>query len=169
MNLTTQCPQCKTAFQASLEELQLRKGYIRCINCAHIFDGYDAVVSTADAVAPVPATKAAPMPIPAFTPASIPAPIPIPTSTASPIPEHTSTTLVAPAHSSVVSSPPSVVRHRPDTSKAADEPVFHLGKVIVSGDTGPVFELGGNAPAEPVTQPAIVHSRSVQEIGRAHV
>src|SRR5690606_22711632 len=30
---------------ASLEQLQLRKGYIRCINCAHIFDGFEAVVS----------------------------------------------------------------------------------------------------------------------------
>lgn len=145
-----------------MAELQLRKGYIRCINCAHIFDGYDAVVSTADAVAPVPATKAAPMPVPAFTPTSTPAPIPIPTSTASPIPEPASTARVAPEHSSVVPSPPSVVRHRPDTSRAVAEPVFHLGKVVVSGDTGPVFELSGNSPAEPVTQPAIVHSRSVQ-------
>lgn len=27
-----------------MQQLQLRKGYIRCINCAHIFDGYEAVV-----------------------------------------------------------------------------------------------------------------------------
>lgn len=44
MDLTTQCPQCGTTFQASLEQLQLRKGYIRCVHCAHIFDGYEAVV-----------------------------------------------------------------------------------------------------------------------------
>src|SRR5690606_12416803 len=49
MDLTTRCPQCGTTFSASLEQLQLRKGYIRCINCAHIFDGYDAVVSPGDA------------------------------------------------------------------------------------------------------------------------
>lgn len=45
MDLSTRCPQCGTEFTASLEQLQLRKGYIRCISCAHIFDGYDAVVS----------------------------------------------------------------------------------------------------------------------------
>lgn len=44
MELTTQCPQCGETFQASLEQLQLRKGYVRCISCAHIFDGYEAVV-----------------------------------------------------------------------------------------------------------------------------
>src|SRR5690606_6656724 len=44
MELTTQCPQCGEIFKASLEQLQLRKGYVRCINCAHIFDGYEAVV-----------------------------------------------------------------------------------------------------------------------------
>jgi predicted Zn finger-like uncharacterized protein len=45
MDLTTRCPQCGTTFSASLQQLQLRKGYIRCVNCAHIFDGFDAVVS----------------------------------------------------------------------------------------------------------------------------
>ncbi|PLC50422.1 hypothetical protein CR159_08190 [Pollutimonas subterranea] len=44
MDLTTRCPQCGTVFTATLEQLQLRKGYIRCVSCAHIFDGYDAVV-----------------------------------------------------------------------------------------------------------------------------
>lgn len=48
MDLTTQCPQCGTIFSASLEQLQLRKGYIRCISCAHIFDGFEAVVSGND-------------------------------------------------------------------------------------------------------------------------
>ncbi|MFT0544769.1 DUF3426 domain-containing protein [Allopusillimonas ginsengisoli] len=45
MDLTTRCPHCGTTFPASLEQLLLRKGYIRCINCANIFDGYEAVVS----------------------------------------------------------------------------------------------------------------------------
>ena len=49
MELTTRCPQCETVFSASLEQLQLRKGYIRCINCAHIFDGFEAVVPAAPA------------------------------------------------------------------------------------------------------------------------
>ncbi|MCB5362631.1 DUF3426 domain-containing protein [Pusillimonas sp. CC-YST705] len=45
MELMTCCPACGTTFAARLEQLQLRKGYVRCINCAHIFDGYEAVVS----------------------------------------------------------------------------------------------------------------------------
>jgi predicted Zn finger-like uncharacterized protein len=48
MDLTTQCPQCNAIFAASLADLQLRKGYIRCPNCAHIFDGFEAVVSPSD-------------------------------------------------------------------------------------------------------------------------
>lgn len=45
MDLTTRCPKCSTVFQASLADLQLRKGYIRCVQCAYIFDGYAEVVS----------------------------------------------------------------------------------------------------------------------------
>lgn len=44
MELTTRCPHCHTAFAVTLEQLQLRKGFIRCIQCAHIFDAYEAVV-----------------------------------------------------------------------------------------------------------------------------
>jgi predicted Zn finger-like uncharacterized protein len=44
MDLTTRCPNCGSTFSVSLEQLQLRKGFIRCTNCAHIFDGYEAVV-----------------------------------------------------------------------------------------------------------------------------
>lgn len=45
MDLTTRCPRCGTVFEASLPDLQLRKGYIRCVQCSHIFDGYAEVVS----------------------------------------------------------------------------------------------------------------------------
>jgi len=51
MELTTRCPNCETIFPTSLEQLQLRKGYIRCINCAHIFDGFEAVVPSGAAEA----------------------------------------------------------------------------------------------------------------------
>ena len=44
MELNTRCPNCETMFAVALEQLQLRKGYIRCIQCAHIFDGFEAVV-----------------------------------------------------------------------------------------------------------------------------
>lgn len=46
MDLTTRCPHCGTTFAATFAQLQLRKGYIRCIQCANIFDGYEAVVSS---------------------------------------------------------------------------------------------------------------------------
>ncbi|WP_149398847.1 DUF3426 domain-containing protein [Pusillimonas sp. ANT_WB101] len=61
MDLTTRCPHCGTTFPASLEQLLLRKGYIRCINCANIFDGYEAVVSGDPAAHPAtPPSKPAP-------------------------------------------------------------------------------------------------------------
>ncbi|MCQ9615457.1 DUF3426 domain-containing protein [Paenalcaligenes niemegkensis] len=44
MELTTQCPRCKSRFSASVADLQRRKGFIRCVNCAHIFDGFEEVV-----------------------------------------------------------------------------------------------------------------------------
>ena len=54
MELTTKCPHCGSVFQASLEQLQLRKGYIRCIQCANIFDGFESVVPTAPSARPDP-------------------------------------------------------------------------------------------------------------------
>lgn len=57
MELTTRCPECETEFCVSLEQLRLRKGYIRCVQCATIFDGFDAVVPSATPA--TPATKAA--------------------------------------------------------------------------------------------------------------
>lgn len=64
MDLTTRCPKCGTVFSATLAQLQLRKGYIRCISCANIFDGYEAVVPSDD---PVFQEEVAP---PRFEPAS---------------------------------------------------------------------------------------------------
>lgn len=49
MELTTRCPECETAFPVSLEQLQLRKGYIRCVQCAHIFDGFEAAMASGPA------------------------------------------------------------------------------------------------------------------------
>lgn len=57
MDLMTKCPQCGTVFPASLSELQLRKGYIRCIGCANIFDGYEAVVPNGQGTAAPPASS----------------------------------------------------------------------------------------------------------------
>ncbi|XOT98695.1 zinc-ribbon domain-containing protein, partial [Alcaligenes pakistanensis] len=51
MELKTRCPRCGTSFAASVEVLQRRRGYIRCIQCAHIFDGFEEVI---DEQAPEP-------------------------------------------------------------------------------------------------------------------
>lgn len=117
-----------------MEELQLRKGYIRCINCAHIFDGYDAVVSAENSVKPTPASTSTTHP-----------------QVASPQVDHLSAATAA---------SPSVVRLRKNASVAAPEPVFHLGQVAVSGDVGPVFELGAKASVEHQPQEAVVHRRA---------
>lgn len=44
ISLTTQCPHCETQFDVQAHELQRRKGLVRCVQCAHIFDGYEAIV-----------------------------------------------------------------------------------------------------------------------------
>lgn len=64
MDLMTKCPQCGTAFSASTDQLQLRKGYIRCVNCAHIFDGYEAVVPQGPNATPAAAPASAQVPEP---------------------------------------------------------------------------------------------------------
>jgi len=59
--VTTQCPQCGERFEVSMAQLQLRKGFVRCVQCAHIFDGYETVVAEAgDAAAPSDAAFALP-------------------------------------------------------------------------------------------------------------
>ncbi len=44
MELKTRCPRCDTVFPISVEQLQRRRGYVRCGQCAHIFDGFEAVL-----------------------------------------------------------------------------------------------------------------------------
>lgn len=64
MDLITKCPQCQTTFRASLAQLQLRKGYVRCVHCAHIFDGYEAVVPGDEPSTPTPGKLPEPSPAP---------------------------------------------------------------------------------------------------------
>lgn len=45
IELTTQCPQCHHRFDVTLEQLQQRKGLLRCAQCAHIFDAYACAVA----------------------------------------------------------------------------------------------------------------------------
>ncbi|TAL77900.1 MAG: DUF3426 domain-containing protein [Burkholderiaceae bacterium] len=55
MDLKTKCVRCGTVFPVSMDQLQLRKGYIRCVSCGNIFDGYAAVVPEEAAAASPPA------------------------------------------------------------------------------------------------------------------
>lgn len=52
MDLTTRCPECGTTFTVTLAQLQLRKGFIRCVSCANIFDGYESVVPSSKQAPP---------------------------------------------------------------------------------------------------------------------
>jgi len=52
--VVTQCPQCGGRFEVSMAQLQLRKGFVRCVHCAHIFDGYETVVPQASLAAQLP-------------------------------------------------------------------------------------------------------------------
>ncbi|WP_341667708.1 zinc-ribbon and DUF3426 domain-containing protein [Alcaligenes sp. SDU_A2] len=69
MELKTRCPRCSTTFAASVELLQRRRGYIRCIQCAHIFDGFEEVIDEgepeptyrAPSQAPEPSVKIEPV------------------------------------------------------------------------------------------------------------
>lgn len=60
MELKTRCPRCGTSFAASVETLQRRRGYIRCIQCAHIFDGFEEVI---DDQAPEPSYRSPLVPV----------------------------------------------------------------------------------------------------------
>lgn len=60
MELKTRCPRCGTSFAASVEALQRRRGYIRCIQCAHIFDGFEEVI---DEQAPEPSYQSPATPV----------------------------------------------------------------------------------------------------------
>ena len=62
MDLTTRCPECGALFTASLEQLKLRKGYIRCVECANIFDGFEAVVPEKDVALALTSPSSPPLP-----------------------------------------------------------------------------------------------------------
>lgn len=136
MELTTRCPQCGTVFSASLQQLQLRKGYVRCIQCAHIFDGYEAVVSGDDGQAMTPPASNAPSVAPVMPAApTIPA-----TPTIPPTP--------APAQQVARNAPaaplPSVLRQR-----AAGVDNGNTPAVPASSPKEPVIATRPTPPAQP--------------------
>ncbi len=45
MSLVTRCPKCHSDFVVKLEQLQALDGLVRCGECAHIFNGFEALQS----------------------------------------------------------------------------------------------------------------------------
>jgi len=118
MDLTTRCPRCGAIFSASLEQLQLRKGYIRCVECANIFDGYEAVVP-GNGVPADSTAVAARAPVVAAVPAAV------------------ASVAAAPVRTEPVM--PSVLRQRPAKEEPAEEPV--VPKAAPQSGTGPAFSI----------------------------
>lgn len=130
MDLTTRCPHCGTTFAATFAQLQLRKGYIRCVQCSNIFDGYEAVVASTgfsqdDLSAPAPAPAPASAPASASASASArthrPAETPRPVAPGEPVREPARVPAAAPVEPDV----PDVPAHaaEPRLSFSAREPV----------------------------------------------
>jgi len=137
MDLTTRCPQCGHTFSASLEQLQLRKGYIRCINCAHIFDGFEAVVSGPQVSDVTPPASQAPQAPVAVPPSALAQPARMPQ---------------APNAGGMTASTPSVVRQRRIISEQPQGPVFTISDRPERDPDDLRFRVGTPAvsPDEPV-------------------
>lgn len=114
-----------------MEQLQLRKGYLRCINCATIFDGFEAVVPVAETPSPVAATP---------KPTTVPEEVTPPAVGLSSVPI-AATPIVQPA---VVQ--PTVVRHRSAISQPAPYVATDLSDSTDPVDTEPVFTFAVQQP-----------------------
>lgn len=172
MNLSTQCPQCGTTFLADLDQLQLRKGYVRCVNCAHIFDGYEAVVPPSGTPAS-PSTGVMP-PMPAMPP------VPTVPTVVRQRPAQASAVASAampqghgaPAHlipdDALTRAPPddrvftlaAGVDHGRDTEHS--EPTFRVGNASAVR-SGPDFAVSRMAPLEGDIPGPVVHRRVAED------
>ena len=112
MELSTRCPECETVFPVSLEQLQLRKGYIRCVQCANIFDGFEEAVPS-DTARPVsPSAPAQPFSIGATRTPAVASEPPL---------EHSIPAVTSAPVDSMQNEPriPAVVRQRSDLRKSS--------------------------------------------------
>ncbi|NYT80126.1 DUF3426 domain-containing protein [Alcaligenaceae bacterium] len=134
MELTTRCPQCGTTFSATLQQLQLRKGFIRCINCAHIFDGYEAVVETDKSSTPAEPELMVPAARPPVAP-----PLIIPARSASEAPVR----------------PAPAARHAEDVGTGRFTISATAGAQAPDSRQDPVFKIGASDPEHGAKEPSV--------------
>lgn len=145
MDLTTQCPQCGTTFRATLEQLQLRKGYIRCVQCSHIFDGYEAVVPEGSAT-----SRPSEPSLPPLTSSATPSKTP---SAATSSPAATSPAVALPPETPP-SRVPSVVRARREFT-ISDRHAHELPGSEPSLSVSDIMKRGPNPERHPSNEPKI--------------
>lgn len=143
MSLITRCPTCETMFKVVPDQLRVSEGWVRCGQCAEIFDATQNMVPSTEPQAPTPN----PVAEPPRHPVSVPAPAPVPTQT-----------FIRPAAESPPSEPAAaaaVVRAPPEPQpplarrQAADEPGW-----IDSPATDPeTIFLKRDSEPEPPTHP----------------
>ena len=102
MRLVTECPSCHTTFKVVRDQLRISEGWVRCGQCAEVFDTAPslremedaltapAAVPSAPAFAPVPSATPAPLPPPQLStaPAAPELPATLPKATLAPVPMH---------------------------------------------------------------------------------
>ncbi|MGV0961052.1 MAG: zinc-ribbon and DUF3426 domain-containing protein [Limnohabitans sp.] len=65
MNWITRCPECATVYQASPDQLEAARGWLRCGQCQHVFDSTGLILAWSG---PAPAPANAVLDAPAATP-----------------------------------------------------------------------------------------------------
>jgi len=79
MSLITRCPTCETMFKVVPDQIRVSEGWVRCGQCAEIFDATQNMVPSAEPPAPTPPLAAEPTKPPTPTPTPTPASAPTPT------------------------------------------------------------------------------------------
>lgn len=148
MSLITRCPTCETMFKVVPDQLRVSEGWVRCGQCAEIFDATQNMVPSAESD-----TAAAS----AVSPAQTPAPPPTALREPRPAPASKQSFFVRPAEPPTPTPPPEPPR-APAAATAAPEP----WPATASDDTrwidSPVTDpatvfLGQEPEPEPRTQP----------------
>lgn len=156
MSLITRCPTCETMFRVVPDQLRVSEGWVRCGQCAEIFDATQSMVTAPMSEAPVPAKAVVPPaiqgtrpPAPATPPAPVAVPEPAPQPTSQP-------TFIRPAADaqSAPTEPPEAPPRRAPEPAPRDAPVAGEARGVEAPPTDPetVF-LEQDSEGEPSTRP----------------